>query len=77
MLLGGDGNDFIFGDNGNDVAFMGAGDDVFQWNPGDGNDTVEGQDDTDTLLFFGANINEKVNISPTAGVCSSSATSRT
>ena len=28
------------GDNGNDVAMMGAGDDVFQWDPGDGVDTV-------------------------------------
>jgi Ca2+-binding RTX toxin-like protein len=44
VFLGGDGDDFVFGDNGNDVAFMGAGDDVFQWDPGDGNDTLEGQD---------------------------------
>ena len=28
-LIGGDGNDFVFGDNGNDVAFLGANDDVF------------------------------------------------
>jgi Ca2+-binding RTX toxin-like protein len=61
-LVGGDGNDFIFGDNGNDLAEMGAGDDVFQWNPGDGNDTVEGQDGFDTMLFFGSNIDERVNI---------------
>jgi Ca2+-binding RTX toxin-like protein len=66
-LRGGDGDDFIFGDNGNDVAFMGAGDDVFQWNPGDGNDIVEGQDGTDEMLFFGANINEEVTISPNGG----------
>jgi Ca2+-binding RTX toxin-like protein len=62
LLRGGDGNDFIFGDNGNDRGEMGAGDDVFQWNPGDGNDTVEGQDGNDTLSFFGANINEKIDI---------------
>src|SRR5262245_802056 len=62
-LLGGDGNDFVLGDNGNDLARLGAGDDVFQWNPGDGNDTVEGQDGTDSMLFFGANIAENVNIS--------------
>src|SRR5262245_56140554 len=42
-LLGGAGDDFIFGDNGDDRAVMGAGDDIFQWNPGDGNDVVEGQ----------------------------------
>jgi Ca2+-binding RTX toxin-like protein len=62
-ILGGDGDDFAFGDNGNDLAMMGAGDDVFQWNPGDGNDTVDGQDGADRLLFFGANINEEINIS--------------
>ena len=46
---------------------MGAGDDVFQWNPGDGNDTVEGQDGTDTLLFFGANIAENIDIVANGG----------
>jgi Ca2+-binding RTX toxin-like protein len=66
-LLGGDGDDFVLGDNGNDVADMGAGDDVFQWNPGDGNDTIEGRDGTDTMLFFGANINENVTISANLG----------
>lgn len=64
---GGDGDDFIFGDNGDDVAFMGAGDDVFQWNPGDGNDTLEGQDGTDSMLFFGANIAENVDIVANGG----------
>ena len=44
VLLGGDGNDFIDGNQGNDVARLGAGDDTFQWDPGDSNDTVEGQD---------------------------------
>jgi Ca2+-binding RTX toxin-like protein len=66
-ILGGDGNDFAFGDNGNDTAFLGAGDDVFQWNPGDGNDTVEGQDGSDRLLFFGANINERIDIFANGG----------
>ena len=41
----------------------GTGDDTFVWNPGDGSDTIEGQDGTDTLLFNGANINEKIDIS--------------
>jgi hypothetical protein len=31
------------GGDGNDVALMGAGDDTFVWNPGDDNDTLEGQ----------------------------------
>jgi Ca2+-binding RTX toxin-like protein len=67
VLLGGDGDDFVFGDDGNDVAFLGAGDDVFQWNPGDDNDTVEGQAGTDTMLFFGANIAENINILANGG----------
>jgi Ca2+-binding RTX toxin-like protein len=66
-LLGGDDDDFIFGDNGNDLALLGAGDDVFQWNPGDGNDTVEGEAGFDTLLFFGANIDENINIAANGG----------
>ena len=55
VFLGGDGDDFLFGDNGNDVALMGANDDVFQWDPGDGNDTLEGQAGSDSMLFFGSN----------------------
>jgi RTX calcium-binding nonapeptide repeat (4 copies) len=53
-LIGGDGNDFIDGQQGNDVAFLGAGDDVFQWDPGDGSDTVEGQAGLDTMRFNGS-----------------------
>lgn len=67
VLIGGAGNDFIFGDNGNDLALMGADDDVFQWDPGDGNDTVEGQDGVDGLIFFGANVGENINILPNGG----------
>jgi Ca2+-binding RTX toxin-like protein len=67
VFLGGDGDDFNLGDNGNDVALMGAGNDVFQWNPGDGNDTLEGQDGTDSMLFFGANVAENIDIVPNGG----------
>ncbi len=67
VFLGGAGNDFILGDNGNDVAFMGAGNDTFQWNPGDGNDTLEGQDGFDTMLFNGANVAENIDISANGG----------
>jgi Ca2+-binding RTX toxin-like protein len=42
---------------------MGAGNDAFTWNPGDGSDIVEGQAGTDTLLFNGANIAEKIDLS--------------
>jgi Ca2+-binding RTX toxin-like protein len=45
------------------VTLLGAGNDTFQWDPGDGSDVVEGQDGTDTLLFNGANIGEKIDIS--------------
>jgi Ca2+-binding RTX toxin-like protein len=62
-LLGGDGNDFIDGNQGNDVALLGAGDDVFQWDPGDGSDTVEGQAGFDRLDFNGANLAEIFDIS--------------
>jgi Ca2+-binding RTX toxin-like protein len=61
VLLGSQG--LINGGDGNDVAFMGVGDDVFVWNPGDDNDTIEGQAGTDTLLFNGANIAEQIDIS--------------
>ena len=62
-LLGGDGADSVIGGRGDDLAFLGAGNDSFTWNPGDGSDVVEGQDGVDTLLFNGANINERIDIS--------------
>jgi Ca2+-binding RTX toxin-like protein len=67
VFLGGDGDDFLFGDNGNDVAFMGANDDVFQWDPGDGNDTLEGQAGSDSMLFFGSNASENINVLANGG----------
>ena len=67
VFLGGDDNDFIFGDNGNDLALIGAGDDVFQWDPGDGNDTLEGQDGIDKMLFFGSGASENINILANGG----------
>jgi Ca2+-binding RTX toxin-like protein len=66
-LLGGDGNDLIIGGRGNDTAQLGAGDDTFVWNPGDGSDVVEGQAGFDTLVFNGANINERIDISANGG----------
>ncbi len=42
---------------------MGAGDDTFVWDPGDGSDIVEGQDGNDTMLFNGANVAEKIDLS--------------
>jgi Ca2+-binding RTX toxin-like protein len=54
VLIGGNGNDAIDGNQGNDTALMGAGNDTFTWDPGDGNDIVEGQGDADTLNFNGS-----------------------
>ena len=65
--LGGDGKDFADGNGGNDVGIMGAGDDTFQWDPGDGSDTVEGQAGRDELLFNGAGANENFDVSPNGG----------
>ncbi len=62
-LIGGPGNDFADGNQGSDVAFMGSGNDTFQWDPGDGSDIVEGQKGKDTMLFNGANIAEKIDLS--------------
>lgn len=67
LLLGSEGDDLIVGGDGNDVALMGAGNDTFVWNPGDDNDTVEGQDGIDTMLFNGANVAEAINISANGG----------
>ena len=67
ILIGGEGGDLFNGGDGNDTALMGAGDDVFVWNPGDDNDTLEGLDGTDTMLFNGANVAENINISANGG----------
>lgn len=62
VLIGGSGNDFVDGGAGSDAAFLGAGDDTFQWNPGDGSDTVEGQGFRDTLVFNGSDVAEKFDL---------------
>lgn len=67
LMLGSEGNDFMNGGDGDDVALMGAGDDTFVWNPGDDNDTIEGQDGFDTMLFNGANVAEVVNLTANGG----------
>ena len=55
VLTGGDGNDRIVGQQQNDSMFGGAGNDTLVWNPGDGNDLVEGQAGAnDTMEFNGA-----------------------
>ena len=66
ILIGSQGDDFMVGGDGDDLAVMGAGNDVFLWNPGDDNDTIEGQDGLDTLVFVGAIIDENFTISASA-----------
>ena len=61
-IRGSQGGDLIYGGDGDDFASMGAGNDTFVWNPGDDNDTIEGEAGIDTLLFNGANIAETINI---------------
>ncbi len=61
-LVAGKGNDSVFGGDGDDVAYLDEGDDLFGWNPGEDNDRIEGGDGYDTMLFNGANINEKIDM---------------
>ena len=63
ILFGGAGDDTVVGGRGTDTAFLGVGNDTFIWNPGDGNDVVQGEAGFDTLDFRGANINETIVIS--------------
>jgi Ca2+-binding RTX toxin-like protein len=67
IIIGSEGGDLINGGDGNDTALMGAGDDVFVWNPGDDNDTLEGQDGFDRMLFNGSNAAENINILANGG----------
>ena len=67
MLDGGGADDVVIGGPGNDVAFLGAGNDVFEWDQGDANDTVDGQDGVDRLDFNSINVAENVDISANGG----------
>jgi Ca2+-binding RTX toxin-like protein len=67
VFFGGPGDDFVDGNRGDDIAFLGEDDDRFHWDPGDANDTIEGQDGLDTLDFNGANIAERIDISANGG----------
>jgi Ca2+-binding RTX toxin-like protein len=67
LIIGSQGNDTVRGGDGNDTALLGAGNDVFIWNPGDDNDTIEGQAGSDRLAFFGANVAENIDIAANGG----------
>jgi Ca2+-binding RTX toxin-like protein len=66
-LTGGDGPDRIVGQQQNDQMFGGAGNDALVWNPGDGNDLIEGQAGDDTMEFNGAGVAENFDASAVAG----------
>jgi Ca2+-binding RTX toxin-like protein len=61
-LLGGTGDDLVDGNIGADTAQLGSGADTFQWDPGDGSDTVEGQSGKDALAFNGSNAPEDIDV---------------
>ena len=67
LIVGSAGDDLVIGGRGSDTALLGAGNDTYVWNPGDGSDIVEGQAGTNTLLFNGANVSEKIDISANGG----------
>ena len=66
-LIGGDGRDLIDGNAGADVGLLGSGGDVFRWDPGDGSDVVEGGTGSDLMFFNGADVDENVDLSASAG----------
>ena len=53
-ITGDDGNDTVKAGAGNDTVLLGNGNDLAQWAPGDGDDTVEGREDADTLQLNGS-----------------------
>ncbi|WP_371036354.1 VCBS domain-containing protein [Rhodosalinus sp. FB01] len=53
-IVGTNADDLINGFTGNDTLDGGAGDDLFVWTPGDGDDSVIGGADDDTLLVDGS-----------------------
>ena len=68
QLSTGGGDDLVNGGAGTDMIFLGFGDDTFIWNPGDGNDFIEGSAGRDKLVFNGDNLNENVAISSSGGL---------
>ena len=78
VFIGSPGNDLVNGQDGNDTALLGAGNDTFGWNPGDDNDTIEGQAGRPTgCSSTGATRARTSTSRRMADGCSSSATSRT
>lgn len=66
-LLGGPGRDLLDGGYGADAIWMGEGDDTFVWDPGKGNDVIEGELGDDLLAFSGSSIGENIELSAVNG----------
>jgi Ca2+-binding RTX toxin-like protein len=62
-LVGANGSDVVNGQVGTDVEVLGNGDDTAAWNPGEGNDAVDGGLGSDTLAFNGSNGDEQMSLS--------------
>src|SRR5687768_14832824 len=60
------GDDVVEPDSGDDTAALGEGDDRFIWNPGDGDDVVDGEADFDRLEFNGSNADELMTVTTLA-----------
>jgi hypothetical protein len=63
-IISGPGNNLVSGGRGSDVIFLGSGTNTVVWNPGDGSDTINGLGTNNTLRFNGANVSEKITLSP-------------
>lgn len=67
ILRGGDGDDLVEGNGGDDLVQLGAGSDFFDWQPGDGSDTVDGGEDIDQLYLNGTEAAERIAARANAG----------
>jgi Ca2+-binding RTX toxin-like protein len=67
LIDGNAGDDAAAGDAGDDIALLGGGADRFDWGPGDGDDTVEGQSGQDALRFIGSDAAERIDVSSDGG----------
>jgi Ca2+-binding RTX toxin-like protein len=66
-LKGGAGDDVVDGNQGDDTGVLGVGDDTFDWDPGDGSDTIEGQAGSDRMVFNGSGVSERFAVAANGG----------
>ena len=67
LLTGGDGPDRIVGQQQNDSMFGGAGNDTLVWNPGDGNDLIEGQAGANDAMEFNGSGGDEIFVASAIG----------